>query len=417
MVKTLPGRLLIGLALASAVVGPAVGYVTRASQAGAAAGPAADANAPSQGAATAAPLPVFAPVTRHGDLVFASGVLAIDLRASGDITAQTTQVLDELGRRLARADTSLARIASATVYLANAEDFAAMNAVWARYFPADPPTRTTVIVPLPLAGARIQVSAVAAAGSASRTVILPKGWLTPSSPYSYGIRVGDTLFLSGLLSRRGADNAIVAGDITLQTRTVFDNAQAILGQAGFTLADVTSARVFITSVADFEAMNGVYRTYFPQAPPARATVKTGLTGKDFIVEMTFVAAKGGVRTAVVTPAADGTPGKPNPNLSSAIAVGPRLFLSGMLGVVPGTAPDPAAQTSETLARLGRTLTAAGFGWQDVVDSTVYVTDVSSADAVVRMVQQKIGRRSAGTVVGSGLVSADGRVEIMLTAGK
>jgi enamine deaminase RidA (YjgF/YER057c/UK114 family) len=89
----------------------------------------------------------------------------------------------------------------------------------------------------------------------------------------------------------------------------------------------------------------------------------------------------------------------------------------MLGVVPGTAPDPAAQTSETLARLGRTLTAAGFGWQDVVDSTVYVTDVSSADAVVRMVQQKIGRRSAGTVVGSGLVSADGRVEIMLTAGK
>jgi len=415
MSHTLSGPVLLGLVLfAASLMAAALPFAPPA----VAAGPAADANALSQAAATAASLPVFAPVTRHGELVFASGVLPTDLRATSDITAQTTQVLDQLRRRLARADTSLARIAAATVYLANAEDFAAMNAVWATYFPADPPTRTTVIVPLPLSGARIQVSAVAAVGSASRTVILPKGWLKPSSPYSYGIRVDDTLFLSGLLSRRGSDNAIVAGDITAQTRTVFDNAQAILGEAGFTLADVASARVFITNVADFEAMNGVYRTYFPQAPPARATVKTGLTGPDYLLEITFVAAKGGARAAVLTPAADGTPGKPNPNLSSAIAVGPRLFLSGMLGIVPGAVPDPVAQTGEILARLGRTLSAGGFTWRDVVDSTVYVTDVSYAGAVLRAMQEKTGRPlPAGTLVGSELVSADGRVEIMLTAGK
>ena len=414
MSHRLSGAVLLGLVLLAASLMAAALPIAPPTVA---AGPAGT-NAPSQAAATAASLPVFAPVTRHGHLVFASGVLATDLGASGDIRAQTTQVLDELGRRLTRADTSLARIAAATVYLTNAEDFAAMNAVWATYFPTDPPTRTTVIVPLPLSGARIQVSAVAAAGSASRTVILPKGWLKPSSPYSYGIRVDDTLFLSGLLSRRGTDNAIVAGDIAVQTRTVFDNAQAILGEAGFTLADVASARVFITNVADFEAMNGVYRTFFPQAPPARATVKTGLTGPDYLLEITFVAAKGGVRTAVVTPAADGAPGKPNPNLSSAIGAGPRLFLSGMLGIVPGTAPDPVAQTGEILARLGRTLSAGGFAWRDVVDSTVYVTDVSYAGAVLRAMQEKTGRPlPAGTLVGSGLVSADGRVEIMLTAGK
>ena len=405
----LPGLVLLAaslMAVALPIAPPAV-----------AAGPAADAIAPSQAAATAASLPVFAPVTRHGHLVFASGVLATDLRATSDITAQATQVLDDLRRRLARANTSLARIASATVYLASAEDFAAMNTVWAQYFPSDPPARTTVIVPLPLPGARIQVSAVAAVGGARRTVILPKGWLKPSSPYSYAVRVDDTLFLSGLLSRRGTDNAVVPGDIAAQTRTVFDNAQAILSEAGFTLADVVSARVFITDVANFEAMNGVYRTFFPEAPPARATVKTDLTGPDYLTEITLLAEKFFPRTAVTTPNADGTPGRPNPDLSSAIGVGPRLFLSGMLGVVTGTAPDPVAQTGETLARLGRTLTAAGFGWQDVVDATVYVTDVSSAGAVVRAVQQKTGRRSAGTVVGSGLVSADGRVEIMLTAGK
>ena len=402
MMKTLPGRILIGVALCSTLVGPAVGSAIRAGQTGAAADS----------------LPAFAPVATHGDLVYVSGVLPGEAGVVGDIAAQTAQVLDELGRRLTGAGSGLGRIAAATVYLARAEDFAAMNAVWATYFPTDPPTRTTVVVPLPRRGALIQVSAVAAAAGASRDVVLPSGWAKPSSPYSYGIKVGDTLFLAGLLSRRGVDNAVVAGDIAVQTRTVFENAQAILGQAGFSLADVASARVFITNVADFEAMNGVYRTYFPQAPPARATVKTGLTGKDFIVEITFIAARGGTRTAVVTPNADGTPGRPNPNLSSAIRLGPRLFLSGMLGILPGAAPDPAGQTAETLMRLERTLTAGGFAWPQVIDSTVYVTDVAYAGAVLGAMQAKIGRSlPAGTLVGSELVSADGRVEIMLTAGK
>lgn len=372
-----------------------------------------------QPGAAAGSLPAFAPVTSHGHLVYASGVLPAESGATGDITAQTSQVLEELGRRLAGAKTSLARVASASVYLAHAEDFAAMNAVWAKYFPADPPARTTVVVPLPRPGARIQVSAVAAAAAASREVVLPKGWVKPSSPYSYGVRVGDTLFLAGMLARRGIDGTLVAGDITTQTHTVFANVQAVLGEAGFTLGDIASARVFITSVADFEAMNAAYRTYFPQAPPARATVKTGLTGADYRVEITFTAAKGAARTAVVTPGPDGSPGKPNPNLSSAIGLGPRLFLSGMLGIVPGAASDPIAQTHEVIARLGRTLVAAGFAWQDAVDATVYLTDVSYADGVLRAMQEKTGRRvlPAGTLVGSELVSADGRVEIMLAAGK
>ena len=160
MMKTLPGAVLIGVALCSTLVRPAVGSAIRASQADAAAGS----------------LPAFAPVVSHGDLVYVSGVLPGEAGVSGDITAQTTQVLDELGRRLAGAKSGLARIAAATVYLARAEDFAAMNAVREKYFPTDPPTRTTVVVPLPRPGARIQVSAVAAAAGASRDVVLPSGW-------------------------------------------------------------------------------------------------------------------------------------------------------------------------------------------------------------------------------------------------
>jgi 2-iminobutanoate/2-iminopropanoate deaminase len=232
------------------------------------------------------------------------------------------------------------------------------------------------------------------------------------------VRTGDTLFLAGLVPRRGVDNALVKGDIGAQTNAIFENADAILREAGLTLADVVSARVFLTDGAAFERMNAAYRARFPESPPARATVITPLVSPDFTIEITMVAVHGLRRTAVVTPAADGSPGKPNPNLSSAIRVGSQLFLSGMLGVLPGNASDAAGQTAETLNRLERTMAASGFGWPDVTESVVYVTDMSAAADVMKAFAERTDiRRIAGTLVGTGLVSPEGRVEIMLNAMK
>ncbi|MCX6551491.1 MAG: heme-binding domain-containing protein [Acidobacteria bacterium] len=365
-----------------------------------------------------ATMPAFAPWVSRGGLVFVSGISAADPAAAVDVTGQANDVLDELSRRLASAGSSLDRVVSTSVYLTQAEDFAAMNAVWAARWPKAPPTRTTVVVGLPRPGARIQVSAIAAAGTTTRDILLPAGWPASTSPYSYAIRAGDTVLLSGLVPRRGVDNTTVQGDITVQTRAVLENAKAILAAAGLRVADVVSSRVFVTDVANFEAMNAAYRAYFPTAPPARATVKAALTNKDYLVEITLTAVKGGTRTALVTPNADGTPGKPNPNLSSAVVVGPRMFLSGMLGMVPGSAGDAAAQTNETLNRLDRTLNAGGFSWPAVVDSTVYVTDVSAAPAALDAMKARLGGQlPVGTLVVAGLVAPEGRVEIMLTAAK
>jgi enamine deaminase RidA (YjgF/YER057c/UK114 family) len=64
------------------------------------------------------------------------------------------------------------------------------------------------------------------------------------------------------------------------------------------------------------------------------------------------------------------------------------------------------------------MTAAGFGWSDVAESIVYVTDISAAPGILKVFAEKSGGRlPAGTLVGTGLVSPEGRVEIMLTAGK
>src|SRR5207247_726475 len=82
--------------------------------------------------------------------------------------------------------------------------------------------------------------------------------------------------------------------------------------AGMGFGDIVSARVFITDAAAFQDMNTAYRTYFPTAPPACATVKAGLTTPDYLVEITMVAVKDASRAAIATPTADGTAPTPNP---------------------------------------------------------------------------------------------------------
>ena len=73
-----------------------------------------------------------------------------------------------------------------TVYLKNASDFAAMDEIYRSYFSKDPPARTTVMVDL-LNDALVEVSMTAIAGGGPREVILPAGWMKPTSPYSYAI--------------------------------------------------------------------------------------------------------------------------------------------------------------------------------------------------------------------------------------
>ncbi|HWF87050.1 MAG TPA: RidA family protein [Vicinamibacterales bacterium] len=367
-------------------------------------------------------LPFSAAVKADG-LIYVSGTLgttAGNALASGGIKAQTQQALDNIAATLKTAGSSLSNAASVMVYLRSAADFAAMNEVYRANWPKDPPARTTVVVTAPLAlpDALIEISMVAVPAGGERVVIQPSDWIASPNPYSYGIKSGHTLFLSGLISRNGKDNTAVPGDMTAQTRTVLDNGAAILKAAGMSAADVVSARVFIADPAKFQEMNAVYRTYFPKEPPARATVKAGLTSPDYLVEITMVAVKDASKTAITTPNTDGSPGTPSPVLSSAIRVGNRLYLAGTLGTTAADKGDVKAQTAEALARIGRTLKAAGFDWANVVDGIVYLPDMGRFQDMNAAYRETFATDfPARATVGAGLMGADGLVEIMFTAAK
>lgn len=98
-------------------------------------------------------------------LVFTSGQLPIDPATSafvpGGIAEQTTQALKNLQAVLLASDSSLGHIVKTTVFLKDMNDFTAMNAVYATFFPHDPPARSTVEVARLPKDSLVEVEAIA----------------------------------------------------------------------------------------------------------------------------------------------------------------------------------------------------------------------------------------------------------------
>ncbi|HAK57014.1 MAG: RidA family protein [Vicinamibacterales bacterium] len=352
----------------------------------------------------------LSPAVAAGDFIYLSGSLA----GGDDIDAQTRGVLDNLGEVLELAGVGYDRVASATVYLTDPANFQGMNGVFREYFPTDPPVRTTVRTDLAREGGLVEISLIAIRNGAERTVLRPDGW-PDTAPYSYGIKSGDTVFLPGLLGRNYADGSTADGGIQGETRAIFENARQILALADMTLDDVVQSRVFITDTALFRDMNSAYSEHFSEIPPARATVRADLMGPGLNLEITMVAVAGD-KERITRPNADGTPGRLSSTLSQGVRVGNRLYLSGMLGVNDETRNSTEAQSRQTLATIGRTLEVAGFGVEDLVQGIVYLTDMSEWGEMNTAYREVITVDApTRAAIGTGLMSGDGRVEIMFTA--
>jgi 2-iminobutanoate/2-iminopropanoate deaminase len=107
----------------------------------------------------------YSQAVRVGNLVFVSGALPADpatgALVDGDIAAATRQVFANLGAILTAAGLSFAHVAKTTVYLADMNDFAAMNAVYGEFFASPAPARSTIQVARLPRDARIEIDVIA----------------------------------------------------------------------------------------------------------------------------------------------------------------------------------------------------------------------------------------------------------------
>jgi 2-iminobutanoate/2-iminopropanoate deaminase len=109
-------------------------------------------------------------------------------------------------------------------------------------------------------------------GGLMRTVISPNNAPKPRGVYSPAVVANGFVFVSGQAAINPETDELESGDIKSETRRTLKNIQAILEGSGSSLDEIVRIGVFLSDIKDFDAMNEVFREFFPVNPPARTTV-------------------------------------------------------------------------------------------------------------------------------------------------
>ena len=111
-------------------------------------------------------------------------------------------------------------------------------------------------------------------------------------PYSQGMIVGETLYISGQLPMT-PDGTLVDNDAKAAATQALDNVRAVVEAGGFALKDVVKATIFLRDMGDFPAVNEVYAKYFVDPAPARACIEVAALPRGARLEIEAIAIREG----------------------------------------------------------------------------------------------------------------------------
>ena len=119
----------------------------------------------------------------------------------------------------------------------------------------------------------------------NRAVIATQSAPQAIGPYSQGIKVGNTVWISGQIPLDPASMEMVTGDISAEADQVFRNLTAVAAAAGGSLDDAVKINISLTDLGDFEAVNTIVASHFNAPYPARACVQVAALPKGARIEV------------------------------------------------------------------------------------------------------------------------------------
>ena len=132
---------------------------------------------------------------------------------------------------------------------------------------------------------------MASLGAPMKKVIATSEAPAAVGPYSQAIALGNLLFCAGQIPLDPKTGDLVAGSVEEQTTRVCENIAAVLKANGMNFTNVVKSTVFLTDLANFAAMNGVYAKYFQEPFPARSTIQVAGLPRGSQVEIEVIAAQ------------------------------------------------------------------------------------------------------------------------------
>lgn len=112
----------------------------------------------------------------------------------------------------------------------------------------------------------------------------------PKVPLSHAVEAGGLIFLAGQTGISPSTGALIGPGVTEQTRQTLENIRTVLRSLGKSFRDVVKVTVYLTDMADFPAVNEVYREFFSEPYPARTAIAIKALPGGAAVEIEAIAA-------------------------------------------------------------------------------------------------------------------------------
>jgi len=197
-------------------------------------------------------------------------------------------------------------------------------------------------------------------------------------PFAAATRAGDLIFLSGQIGIAPGSTRPVTGGLTAEARQAMDNIGATLATHGLGYDDLVKCTAMITDMAQWEAFNRVYASYFRNGVyPARSALGVSALALGAQVEIECIARLPARPVAI-------NPGTPLGPYAQAAVVNGTIHVSGIIAFEGATGrfapPDIGAQMSRIFANLDSILAASGASKGDVVRTTLYLRDAGDLPA-------------------------------------
>jgi 2-iminobutanoate/2-iminopropanoate deaminase len=362
--------------------------------------------------------PVYGPYShavRAGDMIFLHGTVGFDPQGRlpgdtpgrADMVRQAEQTIANMATALQLLGGSLQDVVKVRAFLpqhcrpARAEQQSfdeIFDEVYGRYFQPPRPARAALQQGLFQEDLLVEIEAIAVVNQPKRLIVSDA--LPPlRRPYAQGgILVGDLLFLRGFTSQDQHGDLVGRGNMRAQTAQTFANMAITLQAAGGSLADLVQTQVTLTDWHAYREYNEVYNRHVQAPFPTNSTFQGGLGREGLLLEIESIAALATPRltidsafTQVGQARQERQPDMihseklaPQVARPHGVRVGDLMFIGGHTSidtqgrlVGPG---DIRAQTRHVLTTIETILALAGLGLDDVVKTTVMLTDWRHYDA-------------------------------------
>ncbi len=331
------------------------------------------------------------PAVDAGDYVYISGQGPLQPDGSSPTTfgAQARQALDNIKLIVEAAGLTMDHVVYTEVYLEDITKYDELNAVFAAYFPKDPPARVVLGVAR-TSEPPLQISAVAVRSLADRQIVSPPNY-PPGQSASPGVLTHDRLFISGM---PGSDpvRGKVPEDAAAQVDLALDRLQAVVKAAGLELSHMVFVNPYLTSEIPGRVMNERYARRFEFGnTPARATIEVSSLPGGAHIEYTGVAVRDLEQRKAVRP--KNMP--PSPTASPCVFAGDTLYCSAKDGFIPGPhggiyASTTQHQLRQSMRNLLDNLEEADMNFGQVVSTNVYLDDLSDLQVFDEVYAQYFG---------------------------